>query len=256
MWGVATPDAILLALICLACLCLWLRGWRTGRAILTLAVFLALLVSLLPFGAWLVRPLEDRFPRVDALPPDIAGIVVLGGAVNQFVTQDRHQTALTDAAERMTEFVALARRHPGLRLAFLGGSASLAHPEIKETIVARRLFAELGLPLDRVIFEDQSTNTYENARLGFDAVKPGAARWALVTSASHMPRAVGVFRKAGWRVLPYPVDYRTTSERHLIGWNGLLGGLGGLAYGLHEWIGLLGYRITGRSDELFPGPNP
>src|SRR5262245_9501340 len=85
--------------------------------------------------------------------------------------------------------------------------------------------------------------------------KPGE-RWLLVTSAMHMPRAVGVFRKAGFDVDAYPVDYRTTSTRGL--WtllpSALMGGIGIMDRAVHEWSGLLFYWIAGGITVLFPGP--
>ena len=140
-------------------------------------------------------------------------------------------------------------------LVYTGGSASLTSPELKETLVARRLFVELGLDPNRVIFEGQSRNTHENAIKTFELVKPAKGdRWVLITSAMHMPRAVGVFRKAGWDPIPYPVDFTTLSHGKTGLWRGLGPGLGGLNKALKEWIGLVAYRLLGRTDNLFPGP--
>ena len=69
-----------------------------------------------------------------------------------------------------------------------------------------------------------------------------------------MPRAVGVFETVDWRVLPYPVDYRTTRSEGVVFGNGLTGGLVNTAYAVHEWLGLLAYRIMNRTRRLFPGP--
>lgn len=256
-WLVTAPDSILLAILAAGTALLWTRRRRLGRALVTLALALCLAIAVLPLGGWLTLPLEERFPRLAELPDGLSGIVVLGGAVRQRITQARGQPALTGAAERMTEFVALARRHPELKLAFIGGSASITHPEIKETIVARLLFERLGLDPDRVVYEDQSRNTYENAVDSYALLKPAPGeRWALITSAMHMPRAVGVFRKAGWKVVPFPVDYTTTGDAPELRWRGLLHGLDGLATGLHEWMALIGYRLLGRTDAVFPAPRP
>jgi uncharacterized SAM-binding protein YcdF (DUF218 family) len=120
-----------------------------------------------------------------------------------------------------------------------------------------RLFERLGLPGDKIIVERKSRNTIENATFAKQLVmpKPGE-RWLLVTSAMHMPRAVGVFRKAGFEVDAYPVDYRTTSTQSL--WiflpSALMGGIGIMDRAVHEWNGLLVYWITGRIAVLFPAP--
>jgi len=120
---------------------------------------------------------------------------------------------------------------------------------------ARILFEQLGLSEDRVQFESKSRNTIENARLSFDIAKPQKGEsWVLVTSASHMPRAVGVFRKIGWPVIPYPVDFNTTGKIEFrISLDGLRN-ISSLSWALHEWAGIVAYRLMGRTSELFPGP--
>jgi uncharacterized SAM-binding protein YcdF (DUF218 family) len=253
VWLLASPDAILVLALALGTALLWTPRWRAGRVILVASAVAALAVAALPVGPWLIIPLEDRFPTVRRLPEHIDGIVVLGGAVSQRITHARGQPALNGAAERMTEFVALARRHPEAKLVFTGGSALIAHPELKETTVARQLFAELGLDVSRVVFEDQSRNTYENALFTRDLVRPQPGEtWVLITSAFHMPRAYGCFARVGWTVVPYPVDYLTTGEYSLDLDFDFVGGLNALTFATHEWVGLLAYRLLGRTDAIFP----
>ncbi len=79
--------------------------------------------------------------------------------------------------------------------------------------------------------------------------------WLLVTSARHMPRAVGAFRKVKWPVVPYPVDYVTTGEASLRPGFNFAGGLAGLSESIREWVGLVAYAMQGRSDAIFPGPS-
>ena len=84
--------------------------------------------------------------------------------------------------------------------------------------------------------------------------KPGQ-RWLLVTSAWHMPRAMAAFRKAGFQVEPWPVDYRTagwSDAFHLFPFESPAQGLRQLDLAVHEWLGLLAYRLSGRSDDAFP----
>lgn len=140
---------------------------------------------------------------------------------------------------------------------FSGGSGVLGHQEPKEAHYVAPVFARLGLDPTRIVFEDRSRNTAENAQLSKKKMNPTAGEnWLLVTSAFHMPRAVGSFRKVGWPVIPYPVDYNTTGRGSGGGVSfRLSSGLSSTGAGLHEWLGLLFYRLTGRTDELYPGPN-
>lgn len=70
--------------------------------------------------------------------------------------------------------------------------------------------SDMGLDQNRITYEPEARNTFENAALTYRKLQPGPNEvWLLVTSAQHMPRAVGVFRKIGWALIPYPVDYQT-----------------------------------------------
>ena len=234
---------------------LWTRWRRVGRWILTGTCLFIAVPSILPIGQMMIATLEDRFPVVEEIKGPVDGIVVLGGTVQQLVTKYRRQPALTDGAERLTEFVALARRFPAAKLVFSGGSGLLTHQDVKETDTARLFFRQLGLDTTRILFEGDSRNTYENALYSYRLAKPKPdERWLLVTSAMHMPRAVGAFRKAGWTITPFPVDFHTYGPaQRSFGFN-MLSGLGSLAPALREWAGLAVYRLLGRTDTLFPAP--
>lgn len=255
LWWFAAPGNALLAVIGLGVLLLWTPWRRAGRRLATLGVLLLGTAAMLPIGGQLIQTLENRFPVVHRLPEHVDGIIALGGVADQFVTVARGQVAIGDPVERLTEMAALARRHPEARLIFTGGSGLLFDQSVREADVLAPFFSQIGLDPARITFEDQARNTYENAQLVSDlaAPKPGET-WVLITSAFHMPRAVGCFRKIGWDVLPYPVDFKTTGKA---GWHvgfNVSGNLGALDLGVHEWLGLLFYRITGRTDALFPAP--
>jgi uncharacterized SAM-binding protein YcdF (DUF218 family) len=104
----------------------------------------------------------------------------------------------------------------------------------------------LGVPASQVQYEDQSRNTYENAVLTakLTGVNP-KDRWLLLTSASHMPRSMATFVKAGWNVTAYPVDFRTGQTSDWLDFN-LAGGASNWETALHELVGILAYRLTGR----------
>jgi uncharacterized SAM-binding protein YcdF (DUF218 family) len=253
IWFVLQPTNALV-LCAAAGVGLLFLGWRRlGRALAALGVGGLLAGGLLPIGALLLRPLEDRFPPPQ-LPAQIDGVIVLGGAIGS----TRGLTSLNDSAARMTEAVALARRHPSARIAFTGGDASLViADDTTEAEAAVRFLVSLGVARDRLILEDQSRNTRENAVLlkPLLPMQPGQ-RWLLVTSAWHMPRSVGVFRTAGYDVTPYPVDFATEGDaRDVLRLNRSLSyGLGLLDLAVKEWIGLIAYRLAGYTGSLLPGP--
>lgn len=234
---------ILLGMI-FALVSLWRKRLRMARAALACTLGATLLVGVIPLGTLLLASLEAQHP-VPADPDRIDGIVVLGGSEDLAATERWGGVQLGSAAERLTTAVELARRHPEATVLFAGGSGrlrDLGGPELSEAEVAARFFAAQGLEANRLLFEDSSRNTAENARRAQSLADPMDGEvWVLVTSAFHMPRAVASFASAGWpELLPWPVDYRSASFRAGIGWD-LTGNLQTLNTGLREHIGLQVY---------------
>ena len=257
LWVILNPGNIILIALCLGAALAWTRWRRLGRWLITAAAITGFILAVVPLGSWLIGALEDRFPPLRELPARVDGIVVAGGIVDPARTADRGQISIGGAAERLFEMAALAKRFPEAKLVFSGGSGSLLEPDKKEADAIVPLFRQLGIDPTRVIFENQSRNTAENAIFSYRAAAPKAGEtWILITSAFHMPRAVGSFRKAGWRVTPYPVDYSTRRDAALPLQFNFAYGLGSLSGALHEFVGLYFYWMGGKTDELFPGPQP
>jgi uncharacterized SAM-binding protein YcdF (DUF218 family) len=183
---------------------------------------------------------------------------VLGGAISPDVSAARNEVALNEAAERLTVVAELARRYPHARIVFSGGSGALIFGEGAEAELAMRVFESFGIARGRVTLEDRSRNTLENAILSKDLARPQPGeRWLLVTSAYHMPRAIGIFRKAGFAVEPYPVDWRTSGSEDALHPFATVGdGLRRADTAVREWVGLLAYWLMGMSSALFPAPAP
>jgi uncharacterized SAM-binding protein YcdF (DUF218 family) len=251
----AQPANLLILLGLAGALLLLTRFARAGRRLAISALILLAFFGITPVGYWLLLPLEERFPRWDERwQPD--GIVVLGGAVDGLISSARDTIALNEHGSRMVAAVELARRYPAARIVFSGGSAALLYSDVKEAAVARRMFERLGIELGRVTFEDRSRNTIENAAFSRAAAGPNPGeRWLLITSAFHMPRAVGAFRRVGFPVEAYPVDWRTTGLADLFRFNWtMIAGLGKTGLATHEWVGLVAYWLADHTSELFPGP--
>ena len=247
-WLLLAPSN-LLGLLLLAGV-LWRRWWLVRGVVLLLV-----LLVVVPVGLWLHLPLEDRFARPETLPDRIDGIIVLGGAQEQQITSARDVLALDQHGERLIEGLALALRHPEARLVFSGRSGLPAGIGGSEQIV-NELFVDLmGFDAGRVLYEDHSRNTWENALLTKAALdpKPGEV-WLLVTSAAHMPRSMGVFRRLGFEVVPWPVDYRTPGGLRWPLSFSAAARLDELDLAAREWVGLLAYRLMGRIGALFPTP--
>jgi uncharacterized SAM-binding protein YcdF (DUF218 family) len=254
-WLIVQPLNLVLILLALALLAGLLK-WRRIAATGSVLAFLILVVSAwTSFGAMLLNPLEERFPR-PALPPKVDGIVVLGGGFEGAINQMRGGYEMNSGGDRYVEAVALARRYPEARIVVSGGTGELILAGEGDAATAPRFFAALGIPADRLVLENKSRNTYENAVFAQALVKPKPGEtWLLVTSAFHMPRAKALFDKAGFPTIPWPTDYRTSGQEG-IGFftDNPADSLQTTTMAIREWIGLLAYWLSGRIDSPFPGP--
>jgi len=252
----ALPSNLLITIGLIGLVLLCTRFTRLASWLIVTSLVLIAVAGLSPLGNALILPLEQRFPPWNALrgPPD--GIVVLGGAISPEVSAAHAAVALNDNAERITAAAELARRYPSARIIYTGGSSALFFNEGIEAAFAVRQLEALGVAHDRITAEEQSRNTIENAVFSrlIANPKPGQ-RWLLVTSAYHMPRAMAAFRAAGFAVEAYPVDWRTRGPIDLVRpFASLSDGLERTDTAVHEWIGLLVYRLAGKTTTLFPGP--
>lgn len=252
-WFFASPDHLLVWMLILG-LFLILIGWRIlGKTLVCVDLMLWLALLFLPLGDIALRPLEARFaqPNLNEVQP--AGIIVLGGAELAEASAIWNQPQFSEGAERVMVLPILSRAYPEVPIIFTGGSGSVLRPEFKGADAVKAYTDALGLA-DRVLFESESRNTFENAI--FTSQMLGGVpegRWLLVTSAFHMPRSVGIFTKQGWDIIPYPVDYQSMTDNGLRLDPNLSGHLGDLQTGLREWIGLAVYYYTGKTDQFFPG---
>ncbi len=254
-WFAAKPSNLLLLAVTIGTVLLATRFRRSGQALLVLGLSFFWFAAVVPIGEQLMLRLESRFPMSPEMPPDVGGIIVLGGAVNAGMSRDTGQLNLNGNAERLFYFNALAEKNPELPLIFTGGSGDPADPEAREADLLKRHADVAVLPLRRVAFERDARNTRESAVFARPLAADRLDRpWVLVTSARHMPRAVGLFRAQGWHVVAYPVDFIIPPGRELALGFGFLGGLSLLDSAIYEFIGLAAARVLGHTDRLFPAP--
>jgi uncharacterized SAM-binding protein YcdF (DUF218 family) len=248
------PSNLIIAFGALGLGLIFSKRRRVGGLLLACCIAALLICGMSPIGALMLLPLESRFPPWKPEMGDPAGIIVLGGVVDPELTAARGTPAMSGA--RIVVAAELAYRYPKARLVFAGGSASLGSEKLSEADAAENIFKNLGVREDRVQLERNSRNTDENVRFVMRLVNPKPCeRWLLVTSASHIPRSIGLFRKAGFSVEPYPVDWGTSGWSDIYKFQtDLISGLVLTDRAAHEWLGLIAYRLTGRTDELFPSP--
>ena len=250
------PSTLIVLITALGLVLAW-RGWRNGVGIATAGLVLLVGAGLLPIGNVLVLPLEERFGPPSVSPEDgHAGLIILGGFEDGWVSAGRPGLAVNEAAERLTEGVRLALRLPGAKVVYTGGVANLLLAGAEAAEPVGEFLTDVGVARDGIVLEGKSRNTHENATLTRARLDPAPGScWLLVTSAYHMPRAMGVFRAAGFDVTAYPVDFRTRGRGDALRpFDSIPAGLARLDLAAKEWIGLLAYRLTGRTDALFPAP--
>ena len=249
------PSNFLITLVLVGLALMATRFRRAGRWLAGTSFVLLMIAGYLPVGRLLIHALEDRFPRWDTSrgPPD--GIVVLGGALVPYPLRAPDEPRLTREGSRVITIGKLARAYPNARIVYTSGNASLRAAGPAEANYLAPVLDNMGVPRERVMLEPRSRNTFENAVLTKELVmpKPGE-RWLLVTSAWHMPRAVGCFRQIGFPVEAYPVGWRTEKVISLRPSAEFGNGVAATDFAVHEWIGLIAYWLTGRIGQLLPGP--
>lgn len=253
---VLMPSNFLIGIGLVGVLLLTTRFARLGRKLMIFSIALLAICGFSPLGNWLLYPLETRFPPWDATLGAPDGIIVLGGSIDASLSAAHGGAVVQTTADRIIAAAALAHRYPNARILFTGGSANLLSNDAREADFAAALFESLGIARARLTMERRSRNTQENAEFSKAMVAPkNGERWLLVTSAFHMPRSVGLFRKAGFNVEPYPVDWRLGQDGDLLSFFSIANeGLARTEVALHEWIGLIAYQASGKIDELLPGP--
>jgi uncharacterized SAM-binding protein YcdF (DUF218 family) len=243
------PETWIVVALAIMVAALLRRAMRLALGLSSAVLGFLVIMSILPLGDILLQPIERTYP---AQPPldRVDGIIVLGGGEDPRASAFWGQIQLNEAAERYTAALALARRFPKARVLFTGGSGALrdvAGAEVSEAEWAQRFFLNLGLSEERVLLEERSRNTVENADLSLALAKPRPGeRWVLVTSAFHMPRAMRSFEAAGWIGLtPWPVDYRSLAFGDGIDWD-LNRNLRVLNIAMREQAGQWAYRLRKR----------
>jgi uncharacterized SAM-binding protein YcdF (DUF218 family) len=245
------PGRLLLWLTLAVVIALVLGRMRTGRVLAVVTAALFVLFGVLPLGDWLARPLENQYPRPAPPPARVDGILTLGGGLGTGILNARGAPADAGSETRLVSTFELARRYPKARVVFSGGWG--ADPD---STAAAYIFAQMGLDPARLTLESRSRDTYENLlfsqRLAHP--KPGEV-WVLATSALQMPRAMAVARRLGWALIPWPTDYTTVPRAGLkpfADYLGVAGNLGRSEQALHEWVGLLAYRLGGLARSAPP----
>lgn len=251
------PLNWVLVFVILSLLFLSLRKPELCRRFLVLALIDLLVIAWLPTSEFLLRTLEDVYPKTNInqiAEGDIGGIIILGGAIEGGeIAVDRGEISIYSSAERVTKAFELIRKFPNVPYIFSGYFGRLSPKGLSEADAFKQLTQEQGLDEHMAHYENQSRNTYENMlymkpmiqELGAKNAAGDSKPWLLITSASHMYRSVKIAKKQGIEVIPILVDYQTANhlrwtsfdlEEGVQNWNKLV----------HEVVGIVAYWLTGK----------
>ena len=181
---------------------------------------------------------------------------VLGGPIDADISAARRVPVVRGAPDRIVSAAMLGAPIRMRACSIPAEVPNLISNDAREADYFASVFEGLGIAESRLLMERRSRNTLENAEFSRDLAnpKPGE-RWLVVTSAFHMPRSIGLFRKAGFAVEPYPVDWRVGGLSDLMSFStNAVEGLARTDLAVREWMGLIAYRVTGKTDRLLPGP--
>jgi len=257
LWSLASPSQLLLLALVVGPL-LWALGRaRAGRLITLFGALGLFFLGVLPTSHYLTAALESRFPHPE-LPAHITGIILLAGSERPAASQAHGEPQVGRSGGRHFTTQRIAREHPEARIVFSGGPLAEPGKGLLETqpAVARAFFADSGLPMERLNFDEGSRDTCATPANVKRLVQPQAGEtWVVVTSAIHMPRTVACFRAAGWGdIVAQPADFRVSLGSWDSGSFQVAANLVLLDEAAHEWLGLAYYRLTGRTREFFPAP--
>lgn len=255
LWLLVQPATLIFILIVLSLLASFGRRRFFSRLTLVLAGLMLGLCAFTSIGYLALQPLEQRFER-PALPSEVTGIIVLGGGMNAEINAIRLGYELNRSGDRFVEALRLAQLYPEAKILVSGGAGSMFPQGDTEAAAGARFFRDLGIDPGRIIEEDGSRNTEENARLTRETLNPQPGdTWLLVTSAFHMPRSAGLFRAAGFDVVPWPTDYFTTGRDGFgLRLDEPAENFATATRAMREWVGLLAYWLTGKIADPLPSP--
>jgi uncharacterized SAM-binding protein YcdF (DUF218 family) len=240
-----------LLLLCAAGVLLRRRWPRLGGSVALLS--LALLIGLSTHAGvrLLARPLENRVPALDlAQATDAQAIVVLGGGRRRQAPEYGNQDVPHPNVLARLRYAARLQRQTGLPMLVSGGRPGGAAES--EAVLMERVLREDFQAKVRWT-ESESDNTAENAIYSAALLRQSKMTHVLlVTDALHMPRSQQIFEQAGLAVTAAPTNYIGQGALHPADFIPNAGALRDSHYALHEWIGLLWYRMAYRDRVVSP----
>ncbi|MDC3056454.1 YdcF family protein [Pelagibacteraceae bacterium] len=252
LWLILNPFNIFIFVTLLSIFLYFVKLRRLSLIIFLINFVFIAFISFLPIGSHLIYNIEKEYHSYIKPPDQVDGILILGGATNALLYNEYDQISLNGSSERLVESVFIIKKFDKAKVIFSGGSGILNRPDFNHAQVAKSFYKKIGIEIDKIIFEDNSRNTYENIIYSKKIANPKKnENWLLITSAMHMKRALLIADKNNWELIPYAVDFKNIKEFKLIPNLDLLSNLNSFQQGSHECLGLVFYYLMGRTDKVF-----
>ena len=119
-------------------------------------------ISFFPVGNYIIHIIEKEYHLSTNIPENLDGILILGGATNALMFKEFNQISVNGAAERLIESVQVIKKFKNSKVIFSGGSGIINRPDLDHSQVAKSFYKKIGFKENRIIFENNSRNTFEN----------------------------------------------------------------------------------------------
>ena len=251
-WLIFNPFNIFIFISLFSVFLYFINKRRFSLFIFLINFIFVSLISFFPVGSFLIYNIEKEYHENTKIPEKLDGILILGGATNPLLFKEYNQISLNGAAERLVESAMMIKKFQKIKVIFSSGSGIVNRPDLSHSKVAKSFYKKMGVEINKIIFEDNSRNTYENIIFSKKIAKPKTnENWLLITSAYHMKRALLIADKNNWKLTPYAVDFKNLKNFRFTPNLKLLTNLNLFQLGFHEWSGLISYYIMGRTNKIF-----
>jgi len=234
------PSGLFIGLLILLSLrLLFKKQWRSGMITFIIAGSMWLL-SISPVTDRMLRGLEEGFSIPGHPQGDV--IILVGGGINEGVADLSGVGAPSE--ETLSRIITAVRLQRSLNLPVIVSAGQVFKEQKAVAPIVKRFLVDLGVPEAKIIIEEKSRNTFENAKYSKEICeKMGYQHPILITSAYHMRRALASFEKMRLKVFPYPAGFKTWANRKYFWADYLPGEFYAATIAIHEYIGLLFYRL-------------
>lgn len=252
LWFFFNPFTLFIFIFSIGFIFLIFKKYKISNYMFFIALSGLLSISIFPIGKFGIYLLEKEFHVQYAYPDKIDGILILSGATDPYLSKEYDSIELNSSAERLTESIFLINKHKKAKIVFSGGSGYLNHPDLDHAKVARKFFKKMNIKNKKIIYENKSRNTYENILFSKKIANPKQGEtWLLVTSASHMKRAILISQKQKWKLIPYPVDFNQSKNISFKPSMNFFSNFVSFQKASHEWLGLFSHYLMGKTEKIF-----